>query len=246
MRRALLIGLSLTALFGGCTSSPTSAIPESKMDGGMETSAGDRASIEVPTTSSLFHLIDDMDHADENFPAVPPDSSSFFWRGGTSSLGNWFVSSPDGIGGDARIDEIVPPRGDSKKACHVVGSKHDTGVDLWAQLNHPSSRPVDLSAFAGIAFWARLGSPSGKLVVAINDHNPGTFFSAEASQTPWPWLARRLADSEWERIVLLFDDFGRALDTSAVVSIDFVVGSGGESFDLWIDDLTLLCRGACQ
>jgi len=58
---------------------------------------------------------------------------------------------------------------------------------------------------------------------------------------------------QWQRFVLLFDDFhqgvlsgsssGRALDIAAVTNIDFVVGLGGEFFDLLIHDLTLLCRG---
>jgi len=54
---------------------------------------------------------------------------------------------------------------------------------------------------------------------------------------------------------LLFDDFrqgvvsgnssGRTLDASAITDIHFVAGLGGESFDLWIDDLAMLCRGLC-
>jgi hypothetical protein len=54
---------------------------------------------------------------------------------------------------------------------------------------------------------------------------------------------------------LLFDDFhdgvlsgassGQPLALTAITSFDFVVGLGAESFDLWIDDLALLCRGAC-
>lgn len=197
-----------------------------------------------------------MDHADDSLPTLPPGSSSFFWHSRTSmGLGNWFVTSAERSLGDATVEDVLPPRGESKKACHITGSKVAGGVDLWAQLDHPSSRRVDLKAYAGIAFWARLNSPSGRLIVAINDDRPGTFFQAEASKTPWP--AQRLAvpDPEWHRFVLLFEDFrsptvdangaNRPLDPSGVVSIDFVAGIGGESFDLWIDDLALLCRGPC-
>lgn len=226
----LVMGLTLTAVFCGCGSS---------------------------SPASQFQLLDDMDHADGSFPAVPPGSSSFFWQAGASGgLGNWFVSSPNRTTlADASIEAITPPRGDSQKACHVSGDNLERGTDLWVQLDHPSNRPVDLSAYAGIAFWARLDSPSGRLIVAINDQRGNSFFDAAVNTSPWPWRARQLASSEWERVVLLFDDFApgvepgnsapRALDTSAVISIDFVAGSGGEPFDLWIDDLMLLCRGNC-
>jgi len=197
----------------------------------------------VPPTVSLFHLIDDMDHADPSLPQVPPGSSSFFWHGGTSFLGNWFVSSPDRLR-DAGFADILPPRGNSKKACHVNGSALDNGVDLWAQLNHPENRPVDLSAYAGIAFWARLDSPSGRFSVAFNAHKPDPSFGA-VNSSPGPSLVRRLGGPDWERLILLFDDFGPTLDSSAVASIDFIVGGAGEPFDLWIDDLMLLCRGIC-
>ena len=223
---------------------------------GSPNATGGEPRTSVAPTSNLFHLVDDMDHADSSLPAVPAGTSAFFWHSRTSNgLGNWFVTSAERSLGDARIDDIVPPRGDSKKACHVTGSKLAGGVDMWAQLDHPSSRPIDLKAYAGVAFWARLDSPSGRFIVAINDHQPGTFFDGEVGKSPW--LAQRLAvsDSQWHRFVLLFDDFrqggananstGHALDASAVVGIDFVVGASGESFDLWIDDLALLCRGTC-
>jgi hypothetical protein len=181
---------------------------------------------------------------------------SFFWHSRTSmGLGNWFVTSGERSLGDARVEDLVPARAGSKKACHITGSGLDAGLDLWAQLDHPSSRRVDLQAYAGIAFWARLNSPSGRFIVAINDDRPGTFFGAEAGKSSWPAQSLAVPDSEWHRFVLLFDDFragaatangaARALQASGVESIHFVAGVGGESFDLWIDDLMLLCRGAC-
>ena len=71
------------------------------------------------------------------------------------------------------------------------------------------------------------------------------------------YFAQRIAVSDqWERFILLFDDFrqgviggntsGLPLAANAISTIDFVVGLDGESFDLWIDALALLCRGVCQ
>ena len=97
----------------------------------------------VPPTSSPadneVEVVDDMDHVDTDYPAVPEGSSSFFWRGG---LGNWFVAFSDGVRRDAVIEETDLPEGQRGKACHAAGTA-GTGVDLWAQLNHPSGDQVD-------------------------------------------------------------------------------------------------------
>ena len=230
----------------GCNENPGAKGTSPPADAGVQ--VGDVAedqpgTDDVQPPASLFQMIDDMDHTNNAFPDPPSPTSAFFWGSSTSvHIGNWFVSSLGGIDGDAHIDAIIPSRGESKKACHMSGSMLERGADLWAQLDHPIGRPVDLGAYAGIAFWARLNSPSSKLVIAIDDRIGGGFFTAQASRAPLPAQTIAVAD-QWEHVVLLFDDFG--LDPSGVVSIDFVVGDGGESFDLWIDDLALLCRGFC-
>lgn len=174
-------------------------------------------------------------------------------------LGNWFVTSSDGMGGDAHIDEIVPPSPYGKKACHVTGGQSpipsSVRVDLWAQLNHPTGAPVDLGAYIGVAFRVRLRSTTGRLTVALNDVAAGAnFFNAESSLSPWP--SRTVTPSDWERVVVLFEDFstapptagavpGRSPKLSTISSIDFVVGDGVEQFDLWLDELALVCKGPC-
>jgi hypothetical protein len=112
----------------------------------------------------------------------------------------------------------------------------------------------------GIAFWARLTGGGQKLFVAVRDQAtaptqpPDDVFAGDVNGSPW-FVQRLTVSSEWQRFVLLFDDFQpgaaspvkptRALDTSAVISIDFQTGVGGSTFDLWIDDLAVLCRGEC-
>jgi hypothetical protein len=227
------------------------------------------ASLVTPTTSSGFLLIDDMEH-----DCARADGAAFFWSVGTAGgLGNWFFRSASDMPpsnanlppamtsfpfGDAFVEPIVPPRGSSTLARHVRGVGVWTAVDLLAQLNHPSQGPVDLSAFAGIAFWARLTSPSGRLIAFLRDQDPFSgpqdFFPAEFTSSPW-FAQSVAASSQWQHFILLFNDFrqgivsgnasGRALHTNAITTIDFVTGFDGEAFDLWIDDLAVLCRGSC-
>ena len=209
--------------------------------GGAGTSAG-----AVAGTSSggaaqpgpSVEVVDDVDHTDGSHPQVPDGSSAFFWGTGYR-LGNWFTSAPapNPFTRDAQAADIVPPRGSSTRAYRVVDSGRERGVDLWAQLDHPNGRAVDLSGYAGITFWARLSGASTRVTVGMNSgvpyfDAPQDVVSVSISVTP-----------EWEQFSLPFSTFG--IDGHAVASFDFIVGEGGEDFDLWIDDLALLCKGEC-
>lgn len=188
----------------------------------------------VTPGNDLVEVIDDMDRTDGGYPAAPPGSASFFWRGG---LGNWFVTSSDGVSQDAVIDELDPSQGESGKACHVSGAGLGVGVDLWAQLNHPQGRPVDVSAYSAVTFRARLTGAKVPLTVAFGAD--GQFFHSQAG-----FASRALSVSEeWQSFDLLFAEFD--LETSAVSSIDFVIGQGADPFNLWVDDLAFRCNRAC-
>jgi hypothetical protein len=175
-----------------------------------------------------------VDHTDSEL-AVPEGSGAFWWFGG---LGNWFVTAPapDPYTRDATAAEIVPPRGDSTKAYRVEDEGRERGVDLWAQLNHPGGRPMDLSAFAGISFWARLDG-SEQLKVGVNS---GVSYFDAPSDVPTHTVA---VSPEWRQYTLRFSELGA--DVRGVVSFDFIVGEGGDPFDFWLDDLGLFCDGAC-
>ena len=195
---------------------------------------GDGAAPEPATTE----VIDDGDRVDAN-PALPLGSSGFWWGGG-AHLGNWFVSAPapNAYQRDAVRAEISPPRDQSVWAFRVEDSGRERGIDLWAQLDHPAGRPVDLGAYTGFAFWARHSGDSRQLIVAMNPGVP--YFDAPAS-IPSVELS---VSSEWQRFELDFDQFD--IDISAVASFDFIAGAGGGAFELWIDDLSLRCRSACD
>lgn len=198
--------------------------------------AGAGGSLAQWPSNDQLQGVDDVDHAGGQYPAVPPGSSAFFWRGG---LGNWFVSSSDGSMRNAPMDDVIPPRGESHKAYHVSQTKPGTAVDLWAQLNHPAGTGVDLSAYAGVSFWARLNSPGGQLTVAFGAN--GQFSTVDAVAAV-PQKPESLSET-WAQFVVLFDDVH--LDPKSVSSIDFVLAGRSESLDLWVDDLGFLCQGSC-
>ncbi len=223
----------------------------------IDTAVPDRAKADSVATASLFMMIDDM----ETDPTGSP-SGHFLWK----KVGNWFSSTSASVAGLPLADvlpvDIVPPRGTSKRARHVKGSKLEDGLNTWAQLDHPSGTPVDLSAYAGISVWLRSAGRDQPVFVAVRDKETlagqplNDIFSGTLG--PSPWFAQRLnlVGDRWQHFVLLFDDFRqdlelvggtttRALDTAAVTSIDFQTGVGSAAFDLWIDDLALRCRGSC-
>jgi hypothetical protein len=216
---------------GGATTGPGGAGVTSSTVGGaagvgdVGGSAGMGASVE---------LIDDADHTDGSRAVVP--GSAFVWSRG---LGNWFVSAPlpDGYTRDATAADVVPPRGESLKAYRVEESDRMRGVDLWAQLSHPTGQAVDLHEYAGITFWAKLVGGGGRLTVGLNPG--GSYFDAPNEV---PSLELTLS-ADWQQFSLPFTAFG--VDADAVASFDFIVGEGGDAFDFWLDDLAFLCHAEC-
>ena len=96
-----------------------------------------------------------------------------------------------------------------------------------------------------MSFWARLESASGRVVVGLNDGSRGSGLLDGRSTLPSRTLA---VGPDWQEFVLPFDSFpikGLASDGPTLASIEFFVGDGGERFDLWIDDLALVCAGGC-
>jgi hypothetical protein len=186
----------------------------------------------------------DGEHPDDGRPVIPTDSTGgFFWRacGETGwRLGNWFVTSDQTH--DAFLREIDPPREGSTQARGATGSSFAEGAVLWVQLDHPSNRALSLSSCSALSFWARLESPSDRLVVALNDGSLGSGLLSGR----WTLPSRTLnVGPDWQNFVLPFESFGDLGADTSVASIELFVGDGGESFDLWIDDLSLMCASDC-
>lgn len=219
-------------------------------------SNGNDTAIDVGVPTPLFALIDDMEST--QFDDI---LTAAFLSPTLRKFGNWFYDSSTGPRrGDAMPVNITPARGSSTRARRISGSNLEDGMNLWAQLDHPTNGPVNLSAYAGISFWTRLAGGDQTLFVAVRDKDTAAtqpqndVFAGDLGGSPW-FVQRVSVADRWQRVVLLFDDFRpgasvevrptRSLDTSAVTSIDFITGVAGRPFDLWIDDLALLCRGAC-
>jgi hypothetical protein len=189
--------------------------------------------------SPVFEMVDDMEAHTDGRPTAPLPSTFFWGSPNATRIGNWFVSWSDGSTKDAETAVIDPPRNDSRKAREIKSGQAGRSADLWAQLDHPSGRAIDLSGYRGVAFWARLTGGAGKLVVAI-DNGSGAgrtaVSKARAGDPPFPAQTVSVSD-EWQQFVLPFEDFG--IQPTGVASVDFVVAGDAETFDLWIDDLAL-------
>lgn len=216
-------------------------------DGGED--AADAADGEVGGTTGvqLFQILDDMEGGNPNLPTPV-------------GLASWYVNSPQsgGLTAGAEWAHVAPdpPRDNSRIAQHVVVTD-PSGADLRVDFHSPafpSTSYPNLSAYAGVAFWSRGHSSSGALLVAIQDDTRAAgskaYAEARASAQPWFEHATTLTE-EWRRHILLFDDFRQPgqtdsrLRTEAVWSIHVLAALDGSGGDVWIDDLALLCRGAC-
>jgi hypothetical protein len=211
--------------------------------GGTATGGATGGAAEVPQPIDLG----DGDNAGDGRPVVPGDSTGgFFWGGCGDAgwrIGNWFLTSDRQR--DAFPRTIDPPRDTSTSARGATGADFPAGVVLWVQLDHPLNRAVSLTGCSGMNFWARLESPTGRVVVALNDGSHGSGLLDGRSVLPSRALA---VGRDWQEFKLPFESFpieSLSADGLSVASIEFFVGDGGESFDLWIDDLVLVCSGAC-
>ena len=204
--------------------------------------AADGTASEGGSSVPGFVMIDDMeDHPESPVPGGVP--SAFYWRSSTSfGLGNWFVSLSGASTSDVGRALIDPPRGDSHLAREIQGGDAVRAANMWAQLDHPQGRAIDLRAYAGIVFWSRLTGSGGIVDVALDSlpGGGGAYFASDFIQLP-TWEIH--VSERWQQFTLPFAGLPEVPD--GVVSIDFVVSGAAGPFDLWIDDLALVCRGTC-
>jgi hypothetical protein len=204
--------------------------------------APDRTVMAEASTAPTFAMIDDMEDHTNGLPTAPTEAAFFWQSAGAVHIGNWFVSSPEGSTRDAQRSLIDPSRGDSQNAREVRAGDTTKAINLWAQLDHPQGRAIDLSRYAGLVFWARLTGSGGILDVAL-DGMPGgggVYFQSDFRSLP-TW--ELFVPDHWQAFTLRFDDL--PTPPTGVVSIDFVASTSAGPLDLWIDDVALLCRDAC-
>lgn len=168
-----------------------------------------------------------LDDPERMYPELPDGGGAFFWRYG---LGNWFVSGSVGGWRDATFQDLDGVR--SWRASAATGED----IDLWAQLDHPQGRAIDLSGYLGISFDWRVIGASQPLGVAFNAN--GDVAAAAALPTPEP-----NTDPGWIPGSIRFEDAGQ--NASGISSFDFILLNAGASFDLEIRNVELLCKEAC-
>jgi hypothetical protein len=169
-----------------------------------------------------------LDNPARDYPAVPPGSASFFWRGG---LANWFVRTSTGISQDASATQV-----DAGAKEWLTTAEQGVTVDLWVQLNHPLGTPVDLSAYSGITFETELTGAPGPLLVALNAN--GDFAKVTSSAS----TQRFAATDDWQPEEM---PFPQGADAIHIASIDFVVAEASAAFTLKIRNLALRCKASC-
>jgi hypothetical protein len=233
--------MAVVLMAAGCGGASTKGPGhEMSSDGGAPSMAGAAhgGAAQVPQPANLG----DGDQSGEGQPRLPTDATGgFFWSGCAEAgwrIGNWFVTSDRQR--DAFPRQIEPPRDTSTQARGATGADFTAGVVLWVQLDHPSNRTVSLAGCRAMSFWARLESPSGRVLVALNDGSQASGVPEGRSTLPSRTLD---IGPEWQELVLPFGAFpigDVAPDSLSVTSIEFFVGEGGEKFDFWVDDLTLL------
>lgn len=202
----------------------------------------------------LFQLIDDVE-AEEDRPGFVCPVGLCSWNYLSTDR-----TQPGPPGGTLGLAEPPsPPRGKSTRAWHVRSAAGAAGSDLHLEMHAPGFPHTvypDLSAYAGIAFWARSDSPGQEITLAVVDDKVVASSYDEALRSDKPWFTRRVPlGASWRRHIVLFDDLRQPegagvmpdarLHTGALWSFHFLAGLDRTGADLWIDDLALLCRGAC-
>jgi len=169
------------------------------------------------------------DPTDPRYPALPPDAGgAFYWRHG---LGNWFVAKSDGTTHDATLEN------DGGSVSWTAEGASMQSLDLWAQLNHPAGRAVDLSPYSGVSFDAELTGANAQLVLVFNAS--GKYQAAISALD----AQRFSVTSDWQTFELRFSDIGYTADATS--SFDFIVTSPDAPFVLRVRNLALLCKTIC-
>lgn len=244
--------LVLAASSLGCSNDPgpePRALPEDSGPADMPSlNSGGADSLMGPVHNGLFQIIDDLE------ASSPGDTLRNFVS--PVGLGSWFFTAPPKPGLPmAVVAAVDPSRGSSQRAWRVPLPEGSAPVSLRVDLHGPKFPAVpfaDLSAYAGIAFWSRGSLPSIHLVAAVEDSASGRVNVHQAGPLSGPlgFTQPVKVGSEWRRHIILFDDLvaldeskGK-LDTTALWAVNFVADSASAA-ELWIDDVALLCKGAC-
>jgi hypothetical protein len=190
-------------------------------------------------------------------PLEPPRGSSqraarLAVDGGAATLlmGTFSVTVPPGAGG---LSASGGASGSANGTGGVIGGRGGGGNGGGGSDSARSE--VDFSGRSGFSFWARTTGADTTFIFSVSDTaaTPDySFFLTEGTPASWPSI-KLAASAEWRQYTVLFTDLHRThplaankpLDLARVTGVHFVTGYGVPPVDFWIDDISVLCRGAC-
>ena len=215
---------------------------------GSALAAADVGSCRLGTRPADDGLIDDFE--DENTQlATVAGRDGYWWTkqdGKGSTIGpDPFIPSEGGADGSG-----LALRGTGKTA---VGSPDITwGAGFGVNMLSRQDGVYDASKYVGISFKAKVGEASTRQIrFAIGDVN--THPNAGVCKVCWNHFSKDLiVTTQWKEFRILFSEVQQqagwgeprpaALTPSKLVSIDWSI-SGGQVFDLWVDDIQfLVCK----
>jgi hypothetical protein len=201
-------------------------------------------------------MIDDLEHTGKAIPTVG------------SRTGHWVIVGTRTTGGKHNPEPITtspttPPRAGSTLAMHYFGTGEDqAGIGVGFNDFLPTPTPVNASGDTGVTFWARAGDTNDPLVswyLLLGDRTTtpaGGLCGVGGAGACFDDFGYALdLTSDWKKYTVPFADLvpgqlgfgahGPALDATTLFSVAFkTAGTPADTFDIWIDDLALLCRSS--
>lgn len=184
------------------------------------------------------------------------EDGDFFPNADPGFKGNWYAYG-DGSGLTTLNISIIPgQRAASKKALESTGQDFTSwGSGVGVDLNNPTNTqggklPWDASAYTGITFWAHAGANLTVTVAMpdIDTEPAGGRCDVANGGCDHHYVKSIQIDNHWRRYVVLFSELVAEPGTvpppagfapDALIGVQFRMG-GGQTYDLWIDDLAFV------
>jgi hypothetical protein len=196
--------------------------------------------VAVGKASCAQPLIDDVETEDVTIPTT--DRRGGFWY--TFKDGSGTTLEPDGPYTHAKTGAHG-----SKGSAHIAGRVAEKGTVYAGLAMHLTGTqlPYDLSPAAGICFWAK---GHGVARVSISDIN--TAPEGGVCKVCYNSFGKTFElSADWEEYCFKFNRFTQspgwgdrfdALAADAAFGIQWVVARPATDYDLWLDDVRLMCE----
>jgi hypothetical protein len=176
----------------------------------------------------------------------------------TKSVGRdgYWWSAADPKGSKIEMETVEPGAGGSELAMHmkgttVPGKAEDDFWGVMLGMNFVSEGLFyDASKYAGIAFKAKVGTPDSARAIRLKIADINTHKEAGICKACWNHFGKDLTlTPEWKEYRVTFsgaqqeagwgDPRPQALTPGKLIALNWSV-SAGQTYDIWIDDVTFL------